>query len=83
MPAPQYTKEDMVKLAEMSEDTSPAAVYLPDMDYDPTKFKNLLISYGLKKDVHYLFEVDAEELPLLMNTSAANGYLQFRCTVSK
>jgi hypothetical protein len=79
----EYTKEDMQKLAEMSNQTSPPAVFLPNMNYDPKKFLNFLNEYHLSKDVHYLFELPLEDVPLLINKGEVSGYLQFRLSVAK
>lgn len=82
-PAPVYTKEDMQMLVKMSAEGSIAEAYLPDMDYDPEVFQSLLRAKGLMKDVHYLFEVPLEDVPLIINRGDLSGYLKFRMTVCK
>ena len=79
----EYTAEDMKTLAGMSHPTSPAAVFLPQMAYDPCKFMDLLTSYHLKKDIHYLFEMPLEDIPLLINRGEVSGYLKFRMQIAK
>lgn len=79
----EYTREDMEILAKMSREESPAAVFLPDMDYDPDKFRKLLESYHLKKDIYYLYEMPLEDIPLLINKGEVSGYLRFRLHVAK
>ena len=79
----KYTKEDMQTLQKMSAPTSPAAVYLPELNYKPKAFKELLESYGLKKDVHYLFELPLNQVGLLINQGNISGYLKFRLNVGK
>ena len=73
----------MKTLADMSAPGSPAAVYLPDMDYDPGRFKALLESYNLKKDVYYLYEAPLKEIPKLINKGHLSGYLKYRLEISK
>jgi len=80
---PQYTREDMLSLAAISEEGTPAKVYLEEYNYDPVKFKELLESYHLKKDIYYLYEYPQEDLGLLVNQSNLNGYLRFRLSVNK
>ena len=79
----EYSKEDMETLASMSVPSSPAAIFLPDMDYDPQSFLHLLTDYHLSKDIHYLYEVHLEDIPLLINKGEVSGYLQFRLRVAK
>lgn len=79
----KYTKEDMKTLAEMSLPTSPPAVFLPGMDYDPDKFLELMKSYHLTKEIHYLFEVPLEDVPLLINKGEVSGYLRYRLSIAK
>jgi hypothetical protein len=80
---PAYTKEDMRTLVKMSAEGSIAEAYLPDLDYDPEAFQSLLRAKGLNKDVHYLFEVPLEDVPLIINRGDLSGYMQFRMTVYK
>jgi len=83
MPKPKYTREDMKKLAEMSPETSVAAVFLEDFDYDPKKFKDMLEEHHLSKDVEYMFEMPFEDLPLEINNATYMGYISFRLSVGK
>lgn len=80
---PRYTASDMKKLVEMSVSGSVPAVFLPDMVYDPGKFRGLLEEYNLKKDILYLFETPLSQVPLLINKGEVSGYLQFRLSVGK
>lgn len=73
----------MSKLAEISEEGTPAKVYLEEYNYDPVQFRALLESYHLKKDIYYLYEYPHEDLGLLVNQSNLNGYLRFRLSVNK
>jgi len=78
-----YTKEDMKKLEEMSEEGTIPRAFLEDLDYDPDKFKALLQEYGLKNDVYDLYEMPLEDIPLIVNDKTKTGYLMFRATVRK
>lgn len=78
-----YTTDDMQTLQEMSSPGSPAEVYLPDLDFDPIRFKELLESYGLKKDVELLYELPLTKIGLLINQGNVSGYLKFRLKVGK
>lgn len=80
---PDYTKEDMKKLEEMSEPYSISRAFLEYLDYDPGKFKELLLKHGLKKDVYDLFERPLDDIPLIVNDKTKSGYLLFRATISK
>jgi hypothetical protein len=80
---PQYTREDMMKLAEMSEENTVPKVYLEEFNYDPVKFRALLEEYNLKSDIYYLYEYPHDELGLLVNQSNVNGYLRFRLSIDK
>lgn len=79
----EYTSEDMKVLANMSQEGSVPSVYLPELKYDPRKFKQLLVDHHLKKDIHYLFEMPLEDIPLLINKGTVSGYLSFRLRVAK
>lgn len=79
----KYTKEDMRKLAQMSADNSPAAVYLPELEYDPKKLLRLLKKYNLKKDIKHLFEIPLNQIPLLINRGEVSGYLKYRLSIGK
>lgn len=81
--APKYTKDDMRKLAEMSEEGTVPAVFLEELGYDPKKFKELLSRHHLTKDIHYLYEVPLIEIPLLINKGEVCGYLQWRLAIGK
>lgn len=83
MKSPKYTKDDMKKLAEMSEEASVAKVFLEELNYDPKKFKELLQRHGLTKDIHVLYEIPLIEVPLLINKGEVCGYLQYRMAVGK
>jgi len=79
----KYTKEDMKKLHELSAEGSPAKVYTEETKFSPSAFRKILESFGCKKDVHYLFELPFDEVPLLINRGELSGYLRFRFTVGK
>jgi len=79
----RYTKEDMRKLNELSVEGSPAKVYTEEANFSPKSFLNILQSYGLKKDIHYLFELPFNEVGLLINKGEVSGYLKFRLYVGK
>lgn len=79
----KYTADDMRVLQKLSEVGSIPEVYLPELKYSPTAFKGLLESYGLKRDVHYLFEMPLREVGLLINRGELSGYLKFRLQVKK
>lgn len=79
----RYTTDDMKVLHKLSEAGSIPEAYLPELKYSPTKFKALLESYGLKRDVHYLFEMPLREVGLLINRGELSGYLRFRLQVKK
>lgn len=79
----RYTKDDMRKLRDMSVEGSPARVFTEEAGFSPSSFRSILESYGLKKDVHYLFELPLEEVGLLINKGEVSGYLKFRCEVGK
>jgi len=78
-----YTKEDMKVLESMSEDGTFCREFMEDMNYDPQILHDHLDKHNLKKDIHYLFEVPLEEVPLLINRGEISGYLRFRLTVGK
>jgi len=80
---PKYTKEDMKKLAEMSTEGSVPNSYLPDLDYDPDEYKTLLEQYLCKDDVHYMYEVELNEVPLLINDGHISGILKWRLAIGK
>ena len=79
----RYTKADMQKLHDMSFEGSPARVFTKESNYSPSSFRSILESYGLKKDVYYLYELPLEEVGLLINKGEVSGYLKFRCAVGK
>jgi len=83
MAKPNYTKEDMRELARMSATGSIPAVFLPKFDYSPRKFKDFLKSKGLATDVHYLFELDGDDVPPLIADDTRRGYLLFRSQIGK
>lgn len=85
MKKPKYTRADMKKLAEMSDDASVAAIFLAEeeINYDPKKFRDLLKRHNLTKDINYLYEMPLNEIPLLINKGEVSGYLQFRLAVGK
>lgn len=78
-----YTKEDMRVLQQLSVSGSIPNTYLPELGFSPESFKSLLESYGLKKDVHYLFEMPLREVGKLINQGNLSGYLRFRLQVGK
>jgi len=80
---PHYTKEDMKKLAEMSEEGSITATYLPELNHDPKRFRELLETYNLHTDIKYLFQLPINQVPLLINQGNAHGILQYRLKLSK
>lgn len=79
----RYTKEDMRTLHDMSVEGSPARIYTEETNYSPESFKRILESYGLKKDIHYLFELPLNQVGLLINKGEVSGYLKFRLHVGK
>lgn len=79
----RYTKEDMHKLHDMSVPGSPAQVFIEEAKFSPTTFKSILESYGLKKDIGYLFELPLAKVGLLINKGEVSGYLKFRLQVGK
>jgi hypothetical protein len=79
----RYSKDDMKKLHDMSVFGSPAQVYTKETNYSPSSFKRVLESYGLKKDIHYLFELPLSDVGLLINKGEVSGYLKFRLYVGK
>jgi hypothetical protein len=83
MASPRYTEEDMRTLAKVSNPGSIPAAFLPGMGYSPKMFKEFLESNGLKKDVHYLFEIPIGEVPPLIVQEPLEGYLKFRMIVRK
>jgi len=80
---PQYTKEDMKKLAEMSKKGSVPDTFLPGMDYDPMIYKELLLGAACKEDIHYIYEVELTEVPLLINDGHISGILKWRLAIGK
>lgn len=80
---PSYTREDMKRLAEMSEPNSIPRIILPDHDYDPEGFRKTLQEYNLSKEIYYLFEAPLKEVPLLMDKGHLIGYIQFRMEIGK
>jgi hypothetical protein len=79
----RYTRSDMQTLHDMSVFGSPAQVYTEETNYSPSSFKKVLESYGLKKDIHYLFELPLSDVGLLINKGEVSGYLKFRLHVGK
>jgi hypothetical protein len=79
----KYTKEDMKILYNMSVEGSPAKIYTAETNFSPASFRGVLESYGLKKDIHYLYELPFNEVGLLINKGEVSGYLKFRLTVGK
>lgn len=79
----RYTKADMKILHDMSAFGSPAQVYTEETNYSPISFRKILESYGLKKDINYLFELPLEDVGLLINKGEVSGYLKFRLHVGK
>jgi hypothetical protein len=80
---PEYTREDMKELSNMSHDSSIAKIFLKKFDYDPQRFRTFLESRKLHKDVKYLFIMPLSDIPLLINKGEVHGYLTFRMTVGK
>jgi hypothetical protein len=80
---PAYTIKDMKTLASMSADGSIASVYLPDVQYSPRKFKDFLLSKGLRKDVNLLFDIPLKQVALLINKGEVSGYVKFRFQIGK
>lgn len=78
-----YTKNDMRVLFNLSVDGSIPKSFLPELNFSPKAFKQLLESYGLKKDVTYLFEMPLKNVGLLINEGNVSGYLKFRLQVGK
>jgi hypothetical protein len=79
----RYTKADMKKLHDMSAFGSPAQVYTQETKFSPKLFKQVLESYGLKKDIELLFELPLSKVGLLINRGEVSGYLKFRLQVGK
>jgi hypothetical protein len=79
----RYTKEDMRTLHEMSAEGSPARIYTAETNFSPISFRKVLESYGLKKDIQYLFELPLNQVGLLINKGEVSGYLRFRLAVAK
>lgn len=80
---PQYTREDMIKLAEMSREGSPLHELLEDCDYDPGRCRGLLEQYNQKRAIEFLFEMPLEDIGLRVNDEETMGYLRYRCTIAK
>jgi hypothetical protein len=80
---PRYSKADMKILAEMSVEGSVAATFLPEMNYSPLRFRELLEQYNLSKDIEYLYEMPLREVPKLINQGEVSGYLSFRLKVRR
>jgi hypothetical protein len=81
--APQFDCDDMKKLAEMSREGSVTHELLEDCDFQPDRFRDLLATHNLKKDLLYLFEMPLTDLPLHINEEHLMGYIKFRVTVAK
>ena len=69
----EYTKEDMIKYAQMSKEGSIPNCFLPVMNYDPEAFKSFIFDQGLYMDYHLLFVITLEEIPLLINKGETAG----------
>lgn len=80
---PDYTREDMQKLAEMSREGSPAHEMMEDVDYDPGRFREFLERYKQKRAIEFLYEMPLEDIGLRVNDEETMGYLRFRCTIAK
>jgi len=83
MDAPQFTRDDMIKLAEFSREGSPARVFLEDCDYDPIAFQKKLETYHQRKEVYYLFVYPLDDLPLKVYDEAIQGIVKFRFSIGK
>lgn len=83
MNAPEYTREDMIKFAEMSADGSFIRETLEDIDYDPGTLRSILVQHGQNKAVQFLFNMPLEDIGLKVNDEETMGYLRFRCTIAK
>lgn len=79
----RYSKDDMKALHDMSVFGSPAQVFTEEVKFSPKEFRLKLESYGLKKDIHYLYELPLSEVGLLINKGEVSGYLKFRLHVGK
>jgi hypothetical protein len=80
---PKYTKDDMRKYAEMSEEDSVPAQYLEELDYDPKRYREFLKEHKQAKEIKYLFETPLIEIPILINRGELVGCLQFRLSIGK
>jgi len=74
---PDYTREDMQKLAEMSREGSPAHEMMEDIDYDPGRFLELLERYKQKRAIEFLYEMPLEDIGLRVNDEETMGFEQF------
>lgn len=74
---PDYTREDMMKLAEMSREGSPAHEMMEDIDYDPGRFLELLERYKQKRAIEFLYEMPLEDIGLRVNDEETMGFEQF------
>jgi hypothetical protein len=79
----KYTKEDMRLLHNMSKEGSIIRDQLEDLNFDPVLFKEMLESYGLKNEIHYLYELPFEELALYIHKIEGSGYIDFRFRIQK
>jgi len=79
----KYTKDDMRVLHEISKEGSIIRDQLEELDFDPVLFREMLFSYKLNKEIHYLFELPFEELALHIHKIDASGYIDFRFRVGK
>lgn len=79
----EYTEEDMHALYDISKEGSIVRDQLEELNYDPVLFREMLLSYGLNKEVYYLFELPFEELALHIHKGDASGYIDFRLRIRR
>ena len=80
---PRFTKADMQCLHNLSEEGTPARIYTEETKFSPGKFRETLERFGLKKDIHYLFECSIDDVIMMINKGEISGYLKFRLQVGK
>lgn len=79
----KYTKKDMHILHGLSKEGTIVRDQLEELEYDPVKFRKVLESYGLKKEIYFLFELPFEEVALYIHKGEVSGYLDFRLRIRK
>lgn len=77
----QYTREDLKRLHERSNESSPVRIFLPDLDFDPDKFEAWMKQ--MPKAHHYIYNVELDDLPTHISNPTIQGYIQWRFDICK